>query len=326
MLFGKRCAVEVEPMLYNLQIDKEFMYLIPPMQRKEYVQLEINILSDGCRDPIVVWNQTIVDGHNRYQICQRHKIPFTIINMEFDSREEAKAWICSNQLGRRNITVEYRKYLIGMQYDLERCVQKNKEGRNQYSPPRLGIDNNGKIEHVHKNDHVSARTIGEQHHISSGTVQKYARFSRAINKINESAPEVGSKVLDGTYKISHESVVQMAKMEPEQLSEFSSNLAEAKHPVILYNPMYHEVIAKETRKGNDTICKNPTVKDMPEYDPDAEVAGLTLTVPSWIKVIEHTKDNTRIHDISENAKAKVKSALHDLVDAASMYLRIIEGE
>ena len=49
-----------------------------------------------------------------------------IVHKEFESREDAKAWICANQLGRRNITPEYRKYLIGMQYDLEKCVQRKR--------------------------------------------------------------------------------------------------------------------------------------------------------------------------------------------------------
>ena len=61
-----------------LKIDNEFKHLICPLQRKEYVQLEQNILADGCRDPIVVWNDVIVDGHNRYEICKRHKISFSI--------------------------------------------------------------------------------------------------------------------------------------------------------------------------------------------------------------------------------------------------------
>lgn len=58
--------------------DEEFKHLIRPLRQREYTQLEQNILSDGCRDPIVVWNDVIVDGHNRYEICMRYDIPFGI--------------------------------------------------------------------------------------------------------------------------------------------------------------------------------------------------------------------------------------------------------
>ena len=101
----------------RLKIDQEFKHLIRPLRQREYAQLEQNILYDGCRDPIVVWNDVIVDGHNRYEICMRHGVPFATKEMEFECREAAIAWICANQLGRRNITEETRKFLIGMQYE-----------------------------------------------------------------------------------------------------------------------------------------------------------------------------------------------------------------
>lgn len=88
----------------RLKTDEEFKHLIRPLRQREYTQLEQNILSDGCRDPIVVWNDIIVDGHNRYEICMRCDIPFEVKEMEFECREAAIAWICANQLGRRNIT------------------------------------------------------------------------------------------------------------------------------------------------------------------------------------------------------------------------------
>ena len=121
--------------LRKLKIDDEFRHLIRPLRQREYAQLEQNILSDGCRDPIVVWNGVIVDGHNRYEICMRHGVPFATKEMEFECREAAIAWICANQLGRRNITEETRKFLIGMQYENEKVVTKirNRLGKNQHS-------------------------------------------------------------------------------------------------------------------------------------------------------------------------------------------------
>ena len=103
-----------ERALYKLKILPEFKNLIRPLKKKEYLQLEANILSDGCRDPIVVWKRYIIDGHNRYEICMRHGIPFEILEMEFACKEAVLAWICANQLGRRNITEETRKFLIGI--------------------------------------------------------------------------------------------------------------------------------------------------------------------------------------------------------------------
>lgn len=87
----------------NIQIDPEFRKLIPALQSEEYQQLEQNILSDGCRDPLVLWNDTLIDGHNRFEICQRHNIVFNVVQKDFPDRHEAKLWMLRNQLGRRNL-------------------------------------------------------------------------------------------------------------------------------------------------------------------------------------------------------------------------------
>lgn len=87
-----------EKTIRPLKIEPKFKNLIRPLQRKEYLQLEQNILSDGCRDPIITWNGVIVDGHNRYEICMRHQIPFAVLEMDFSCEAEAIAWICANQL------------------------------------------------------------------------------------------------------------------------------------------------------------------------------------------------------------------------------------
>ena len=113
-----------EKKVWTLKIDKGFQELIRPLFKNEYLQLEANLISDGCREPIAVWNGVIVDGHNRYKICTEHGIPFSIVEMHFNYREEAIAWICANQLGRRNLTEESRKFLIGKQYESEKIVSR----------------------------------------------------------------------------------------------------------------------------------------------------------------------------------------------------------
>ena len=110
----------------QLKIKKEFKNLIRPLRRQEYLQLEENILRDGCREPIITWNGFIIDGHNRYEICTKHNIEYATFEMKFDSDEDAIAWICANQLGRRNISDETRKFLIGMQYESEKIINSRK--------------------------------------------------------------------------------------------------------------------------------------------------------------------------------------------------------
>ena len=87
--------------MINLKIDPEFQSQIPPLTDDEFKQLEENILKEGkLISPLIVWNNTLVDGHNRYTILQKHpEICFSTMPLPFESREEVLAWICKNQLG-----------------------------------------------------------------------------------------------------------------------------------------------------------------------------------------------------------------------------------
>ena len=88
----------------NPRIDPDFKTLIPPLTPEEYTLLEQNIQSQGCREPVLLWRGTIVDGHNRHEICTKHGLEYATATLRFATKEEAKLWILNNQLGRRNLT------------------------------------------------------------------------------------------------------------------------------------------------------------------------------------------------------------------------------
>ncbi len=84
-------------------IDQEFAGLIPPLTHEEYSGLEASILAEGCRDALVVWGEVLVDGHNRYRICEAHGVPYNVVHRDFTDRNEVLLWMLNNQLGRRNL-------------------------------------------------------------------------------------------------------------------------------------------------------------------------------------------------------------------------------
>jgi len=86
-----------------LNIDQEFKSLLPALTNEEYKQLEKSIIKEGCRDALVTWNGTLIDGHHRYEICTKNNISFKTVSMEFETREEVFEWIIKNQFERRNL-------------------------------------------------------------------------------------------------------------------------------------------------------------------------------------------------------------------------------
>ncbi|MCL2347314.1 MAG: hypothetical protein FWC50_03525 [Planctomycetaceae bacterium] len=97
----------------TLKIHSELHTLLPALSDAEYKGLEADILEHGCLSPLVVWNDTIVDGHNRYSICQDHELPFDTVELEFDSLDDAKLWAWQHQEHRRNLTPFQRTEIAG---------------------------------------------------------------------------------------------------------------------------------------------------------------------------------------------------------------------
>jgi N6-adenosine-specific RNA methylase IME4 len=91
-----------------LTIDLEFARLIPPLLPEEFERLESNILRDECHEPLSVWQGLLLDGHNRFKICKKHSMHFSVKEVLLDNREHAKLWISDRQLGRRNLSDDVR--------------------------------------------------------------------------------------------------------------------------------------------------------------------------------------------------------------------------
>jgi hypothetical protein len=89
----------------TITINENLRAYIDPLTEDEYAALERSLLAEGCRDALVLWGDLLVDGHNRYGICQKHGIPFnTVQNETFKSMEDVHLWMIDNHLGRRSVS------------------------------------------------------------------------------------------------------------------------------------------------------------------------------------------------------------------------------
>ena len=89
----------------NIVVNEELKAYIEPLTPDEHDALERSILTEGCRDALVLWGDVLVDGHNRYGICQKHGLPFqTVQNPRFQSMEDVHLWMIDQHLGRRSVS------------------------------------------------------------------------------------------------------------------------------------------------------------------------------------------------------------------------------
>ena len=89
----------------TITINDDLRAYIDPLTEDEYAALERSLLAEGCRDALVLWGDLLVDGHNRYSICQKHGIAFnTVQNKSFQSMDDVHLWMIDNHLGRRSVS------------------------------------------------------------------------------------------------------------------------------------------------------------------------------------------------------------------------------
>lgn len=179
---------------------KECMY---SMSAYEKDNLERSIIEEGCRDALIVWGDILVDGHNRYEICTRHNIPFITRSVSFNDVEEAKEWIIRNQLSRRNLTDEQKKYLIGKRM----MAQKNQGRRRDLTSPQ----NDEKLE--------TSKKIADEFGISKATVERNQAYAKAVDTIGENLGDsVKTKILSGDIKLTDKDTTNLAKEDPQTQS------------------------------------------------------------------------------------------------------------
>ena len=152
----------------ELTIDPEFRDLLGPLRDDERSRLRESLIADGPSEPIIVWanhDNTIVDGHNRYDICVEEGIDFKVKALTFQDRHEVLRWIRDRQLGRRNLTEAKRTYLIGLDYlDAKQPVGK---------PVDSNLATVAKL--------APRQEIAEKHDVSERTVHNSAKFAEAVD-------------------------------------------------------------------------------------------------------------------------------------------------
>ena len=213
--------------MINLKIDPEFQNQIPPLTDDEFKQLEENILKEGkLLSPLIVWGNTLVDGHNRYAILQKHpEICFSTMPLRFENREEAIAWICRNQLGRRNLSPEQKRYLLGKQYEAEKKAAKIFRG-NQYT---LAKKSGGTHDDNHHSGKKTCDRIAEENGVSRASVLRASHYTRGIDIADNLSPGIKQKVFSGEVKFTNEEMSKLVLSSPDKRQDV---FAEIMHPEI----------------------------------------------------------------------------------------------
>lgn len=277
----------------NLIIDPEFRDKIPPLSEDEFSKLEENIVSDGeVREPLVVWNNTIIDGHHRWKIIQKHpEIPYRIKDMDFADKWAAIVWMCRNQLGRRNLTEPQKMVLVADQFEAQKKTVGAPEGNK--NAQKQCHQNDG----IEKRSRGTAEIIAKDSGLSTSYVERAVQFSKGLNEANKVSPGIKEAILTGEVKAAKKVIADIRKMPEEKKVEVVEAIKRGETVYPDYVPM-----------------KNATpVEQRPAYNTDDFEAELNAIISSLDKSLKTTM--VLVHRDMLNEKLGIKVANKVLVSA-----------
>ena len=228
----------------EIKIDPEFKNLIPPLTDEEYDGLRDSLLSEGCRDALVLWNDTLVDGHNRYEICKKHGIPFKTIQKNFDSREDAILWMMQNQLSRRNL-IAYQRSVIALQ--MESIIAKKAKAQQIRSTENRVLHNCAKQaidtrEELAKIAGVSHNTIAKVKKIETMATPEMKEQLRSGNlSIDKAFNAVRLEAKKKEILQAEQSIVEQATEENKPILHIGNGIGfvpDVKYDLLLTDPPY----------------------------------------------------------------------------------------
>jgi len=227
-----------------LKIKKEFQDLIPPLNSEEYSQLEKNCIEDGIRDKIIIWDDYIVDGHNRFNIAEKHNLKYETEEIALDNEEDVKVFIINLQLGRRNLVEFVKIELLQIRKEILKALGKEK------------MSSGGKgLSTIDKPSHNTRETLSKELNISSG---KLAQAEVVIKKADEKTKEKlrsGEVSINNVYQeIKKEEKKEDVRIERQKLSE----IGKTKKIDIDFRLGDFEEVFKDIKDGSiDCIITDP---------------------------------------------------------------------
>lgn len=296
-----------------LKKDEDFLFLIQPLDAAASAEFEEDVFDNGCKRPIETWKGFIVDGNKRYDVCINYELPYETVELDLPDKLAVMDYICTIQLKRGDLSDDYFKYLIGKRLSLRIAMGTvQNEGMDSFAVRVQANRNRG-----------TQQKYAEETGFAVPTVRKYREYSESIDIIRKKQKELAILILTTKVRVSHESVIEISRLPKEEVQYLYDVIRKENRHRLRYTEIQDELRWKYSSSYSRGIRKKekqPEIRRMPKYDPDAEVSSLALTIPSWISSINRAALRTNFEKITPGASDKLKEQL-DLLGEAALKVR-----
>jgi len=259
--------------MLEIIIDQEFKFLLPALDETTYARLEENILEHGCMQPLVLWNGILIDGYNRYEIVQKHGLPFKTTDMEFDSRDDVIIWIISTQISRRNLTPKQLTYFRGLHYITDKRVQggDHKSVEEKSNPHNEGNENTGS----------TAERLAKKYNVSRATIERDAVVAEAITAIGMISPEARRDILAEKIPVSRKKLRELSAGPEEEVALLAAQIEDGTFEKKRPEPAESNGIEKEFRR-----LTNDFYSELRDYSMSGDSENFRVAAGSYINTLE----------------------------------------
>lgn len=263
----------------NLNIDSDLKSLIPAISEAELEALEQSLTKEGCRDPLIVWleENTLLDGHNRYEICRRLGIEVAVLRYSMEDRLEAQIWMRRNQVARRNLTDDQRAVNAARLVLLEtekskrdrakkagekRSAAAKRDDQGKMMPSLLG-DVSSKLESTDEQPEPRKRDTPKRTQISKESAVSERKVKNAL-EIEKADPDLLNKVEAGEIKLSDATREIKRKAVIENLESVAVKEAKelaGEYDVIVIDPPWPMKKIERDERPNQSEFEYPTMTE-----------------------------------------------------------------
>ncbi|HAK92609.1 hypothetical protein [Massilia timonae] len=257
----------------DIKINDELRSFVDPLTDIEYAALERSLQAEGCRDALVLWRDTLIDGHNRYEICKKHGIPFrTVHNNNFASLEDVMLWMIDNHLARRSVS-DFQRGVFAL---------RKKEivaARMAENPPAEEGDKNAPADDTSP-PWNTREDVARAARVSSNTISQIERIQKAAT------PQLREAVRTGAISIN--AAANVAQLpEEQQIAAVAGGRKE---------------LQQAARQVREQKMASRPKKEKIELDPEDELAALRKEVASLKdRMATLLTDNQRLKQRLANA-------------------------
>ena len=180
----------------NMTVNEELLSYIDPLTSEERNALQRSLLDEGCRDALVLWGEVLVDGHNRYDICSQHGIPFnTMPNSHFKSMDDVHLWMNEQHFGRRSVS-DLQRGVLALRKKAILSARATVPAREVPTPAFLGTQPFITRYAIAKEARIGSNTVSQIENIQKSSVPKLVAAVKSGTISINAAATVGSLPVD----------------------------------------------------------------------------------------------------------------------------------